>query len=50
MELVEQHAFVLERVPFDKAGVYEFRLFVADSDEPLAAEQVRVLDVLEDLP
>jgi hypothetical protein len=42
LDLVESHGFLLENVPFDGPGVYEFRLHLADTDALLAGEQVAV--------
>jgi hypothetical protein len=43
-ELVESRGFVLEEVPFERPGVYEFQLRLDGDDEPVGRERVEARD------
>jgi hypothetical protein len=42
LDLVETHGFVLAKVPFEKAGLFEFQLWVDGHPEPIGWERITV--------
>ena len=50
LEYVDGQGMILNVVPFDGPGVYEFRLWLAECDDVVAMERVEVPRVIQEMP